>query len=646
MTGDSPARIPITQERLRDLRLAGDLHLSRDGSRVAFELIEIPPGQNTRRTRIWTVEASGGEAKPLTSGKRSDTCPRWAPDSKSLAFISRGDGNEDRPQVQLISAAGGDVRQVCAMPNGVSDLGWSPDGNRLAFISPDGEEPGSDPRVLLPGEGRHHRLWTVRADDDIPVAVTPEGITVWEYAWSPDGRQIALYFSRRPDDSGWYHGQIGVVDAEGGAVRQLTQFPPVSIQARALAWSPDGQQLAYVSGKWSDPGRGAGDITVLTVADGQSRNVTPGIGCSPTWCDWFPDGHRLLFTAVDGVSHQIGIVQVDDGAVTALDRSFVMLRDQPRLSVTPDLRRFATVHSTSQQPPEVYSGALATESDGDGDTAISWQRLTRLNPIPEETWSWAASVAVHFPGVDGHLVHGLFSPPVASAGGALPPLYVQVHGGPSGADCDSCAVGTAQILPSVGYAVLRVNYRGSWGNGAEFADAVMGDVGGKDLQDILAGIDYLLSQGLVDGDRLAIGGWSNGGFLSAWAVTQTRRFRAALMGAGISDWLNMHAQSNIPDSDVLQLGVDPIDRPEVYQQHSPLTFARDVRTPTLIQHGESDPAVPVAQAYAFYRALSERGIPVEMAVYPREGHGLRELDHMSDATNRLLRWLDQYVKGP
>ncbi len=171
----------------------------------------------------------------------------------------------------------------------------------------------------------------------------------------------------------------------------------------------------------------------------------------------------------------------------------------------------------------------------------------------------------------------------------------------------------------------------------------MGDVGGKDLQDIMAGIDYLIAQGRVDGNRLAIGGWSNGGFLTAWAVTQTTRFKAAMMGAGVSDWLNMHAQTNISDADVLMLAVDPLEQPEVYNQHSPMTFASRVRTPTLILHGENDPAVPVAQAYAFYRALCERNVPVEMAIYPREGHGMDEREHIIDSEHRLLRWLERYV---
>ncbi len=184
--------------------------------------------------------------------------------------------------------------------------------------------------------------------------------------------------------------------------------------------------------------------------------------------------------------------------------------------------------------------------------------------------------------------------------------------------------------------------RRSWGHGLAFADAVIGDMGGKDFQDILNGVEYLVKQGMVDGNRIAIGGWSNGGYLAAWAVTQTNRFRAAVMGAGISDWHNMHAQSGIPDADVLLLAADLLENSEVYRRHSPITYAGRVTTPTLILHGENDPAVPVAQAYAFYRALHERNVPVELVVYPREGHGVSERAHVIDSLERQLRWLERY----
>jgi dipeptidyl aminopeptidase/acylaminoacyl peptidase len=275
--------------------------------------------------------------------------------------------------------------------------------------------------------------------------------------------------------------------------------------------------------------------------------------------------------------------------------------------------------------------------------SIAWRRLTTLNSMAEELLPRVQTERIRYQGADGQAVYGLFTPPTTKEE-ALPPLYVDVHGGPSGADCDNWA-GSDQVFLAAGYAVFHPNYRGSWGQGTAFADAVLGNMGGKDLQDILSGIEHLVQAGKVDGNRVAIGGWSNGGFLSAWAVTQTHRFKAAMMGAGISDWHNMHAQTNIADADILLVGCDPLENPDAYRRCSPLTFAANVTTPTLILHGEDDPAVPVAQAYAFYRALRERNVPTECVIYPREGHGLSERDHLRDSTERQLRWFEQFVKA-
>jgi dipeptidyl aminopeptidase/acylaminoacyl peptidase len=221
---------------------------------------------------------------------------------------------------------------------------------------------------------------------------------------------------------------------------------------------------------------------------------------------------------------------------------------------------------------------------------------------------------------------------------------VNVHGGPSSAWQNDWAGGLfTQMLASHGFAVLRANIRGSLGRGVAFADAVLGDMGGKDLEDLLAGIDELVRRELVDGTRVGICGWSYGGFMVAWAVSQTERFKAAVMGAGVCDYHSFHAQSNIPDWDMRFLDANPLDQPEAYRARSAITFANRIATPTLILHGEKDPCVPVNQAYAFHRALVERDMPVELVVYPREGHGLLERAHLVDADQRVLRWFQTYL---
>jgi len=228
-------RIPVTPGMMETLRLPADAQLSPDGRQVAYVLMEPVADLPKRQGRIWIVDTNGDEPRPLTRGPGNDACPRWSPDSQYIAFISKRKTEEKKVKAQLylLSLKDSEVRQVCVMPNGVSDLEWSPDGQRIAFLSRDGEEPKRDPLIIAPN--LHQRLWAIRPDYDIPEPLTPGGLTVWEYAWSPDSTQLALYYSTGSDDTDWYRGQIGIVPVSGGDVRQLTNL---TRQASAITWSP------------------------------------------------------------------------------------------------------------------------------------------------------------------------------------------------------------------------------------------------------------------------------------------------------------------------------------------------------------------------------------------------------------------------
>ncbi len=639
MNSNQNKRVPVTPGMMETLRLPTDAQLSPDGQHVAYVLMEPVSDLPKRQGRIWMVDTNGGEPRPLTKGPGHDTCPRWSPDNQHIAFISKtkAEGKQGKAQLYLMSLKDGEVRQVCAMPNGVSDIEWSPDSKRIAFLSRDGEEPKSDPLIVAPN--RHQRLWTIRPDYDIPEPVTPDGLTVWEYAWSPDSKQFALYYSTGSDDTDWYRGQIGTVPANGGNVRQQTNL---TRQASALTWSPDSSRLAFISGEWSDPCRGGGDVFILSLTehDAEPHNLTPDISFSPAWCRWFPDGQQLLYTGWDGLTQQIGILNERDGTIKPLVKDFMMDVFWPHLSTTSDLRCFATTHASEQHPYDVWFGEII---NGDASVDINLKRLTRHNPIAEETFALSSSERISYPSSDGWRIDALFTPPFEHKSATLPPLFVYVHGGPSWAWLDDFGSNWTQTLASAGYTVLRANIRGSWGRGVAFADAVLYDMGGKDLQDLLDGVDYLVDHGLVDGNRVAIGGGSYGGFMSAWAITQTNRFKAAIMSAGVSDFHSFHAQSRISDWDMRFLGGDPLEHPELYRERSAITYAARVQTPTLIIHGEEDHDVPINQAHAFYRALRERNIPVEFVIFPREGHGLVEREHRKDCEERILRWLEQYL---
>jgi dipeptidyl aminopeptidase/acylaminoacyl peptidase len=638
--------VPVTVEDLFRLRTPDDIQLSPDGKQVAFTVAEWVPDQARQRTRIWLVSADGGEPRPLTGGPRQDNCPRWSPDSHTLAFVSdcAGEGDDRKPQLYVVDASGGEPRQICQMPNGMGELAWAPDGSRITFISDEGPEPGKDPIVV--GAERHRRLWTVRPTSDTPEPVTAPNLTVWLYAWAPGSDRFAVYFSDEPGETAWYRGQLGIVPSAGGAVRQLGRL---ARQAAALAWSPDGRQLIYVSGEWSDRPLVGGDLWVLRVDTAEARNLTPGTPISVGWAAWLPSGEQLLVVGWDRVWHSIGVVPTLGGAIRPLASQVVLAEwDWPRLSATPDGRRFAVARTDLTTPPDVWLGELRTGRAGAAAARtprdIAWRRLTRLNPVAEETLAQCPTEVVTYAGADGWPIAALLTMPFEQKRGAPPPLIVQVHGGPSAANRAAwMGPSTIQQWATAGFAVLQPNFRGSLGRGVAFADAIVGDMGGKDLEDVLRGIDYLAAAGRVDGDRVGIAGWSYGGFASAWSITQTARFKAALVGAGVTDYHSFHAQSNIPDWDRRFLAADPYEQPEAYRARSPITYVGRVGTPTLIAHGERDECVPVNQAYAFHRALRERGVPTELVIYPREGHGVREREHLRDLSARTLRWWETYL---
>ncbi|HET9111869.1 MAG TPA: S9 family peptidase [Ktedonobacterales bacterium] len=635
-------RQPMTSEMMASLRHPLDPALSPDGKRVSFTLAEWAPGQQRRRTSVWVVETDKDaeqEARVIVSSAKNDSHARWSPDGAWLAFLSDREeqGGFNKQQVYVMPARGGDARRVCAMPNGVSDFAWSPDSRRLAFTTLEGPEPSTDPIVVTPG--RHTRLWTVPLTGGQPAPVTPANQTVWDYVWSPDGASFALYYGAGPDETDWYRGQVGVVSSGGGAIRQLTRL---TRQASALTWSPDSQRVAYVSGEWSDHGLVGGDVFVVPAAGGEARNLTPGVMFSPGWTQWTPDGRSLLYCGWDGVGAQIGMLDEESGALITLEREVINgERGWPRLSASADGRAFAMLSSSAEHPTEVYYGALTGSAEApDG---IAWTRLTRLNPLAEETWAHVPSQLLTYAGADGWEIQALYTPPLRHEGAGAPPMILIVHGGPTSAHVDDFGGWINQALVSAGFATLRPNPRGSIGRGVAFADAVLGDMGGKDFEDLMRGVDEAVARGLADPDRLAIAGWSYGGFMTAWGVTQTARFKAAMMGAGVSDYHSFHAQTNIQDWDERFLKATPNEQPEVYRQRSAITFMSRVTTPTLIIHGEKDPCVPVNQAYAFYHGLREQGVPTELVVYPREGHGFVERDHITDWVGRMVRWMTTYL---
>ena len=346
---------------------------------------------------------------------------------------------------------------------------------------------------------------------DQPEPVTPADITIWEYAWSPDGQQFAVYYSAGPGETDWYRGQVGIVPAEGGAVRRLTQL---TRQAAALAWSPDSSRIAYISGEWSDRGLVGGEVFVIPAAGGEPRNLTPGVEFSPSWVRWFPDGARMLYAGWDGVAHQVGLLDEASGARTpALAR--LHHRRRWRAEALNDTRPAPLCHPLLRPAAPVRClGRRAFRRDWRGRAA--GMAASHPSQRADRGDDAARARRGYHLGERRRLAdRGAYSRrPLSATRGSPPPLVVQVHGGPSAAWQTDWRGGVmwGQICASAGFAVLQPNIRGGLGRGIAFADAVLGDAGGKDLQDILSGIDYLVAQ--------RAGGWRASGHhrLELWRL--------------------------------------------------------------------------------------------------------------------------------
>jgi dipeptidyl aminopeptidase/acylaminoacyl peptidase len=449
---------------------------------------------------------------------------------------------------------------------------------------------------------------------------------VWELDWR-GGSTAAAIVSDDPTESAWYGARVALLDL---SARSATTVHRPEWQVAAPRLAPDGAAVCFVEGFCSDRGVLAGTVTV---AGGSPEARRLPLETDVSWLEW-RDAESLWYAGWHGMGTSCGSLSLDGSANELFSGpETVGVRYQPRIAVSADGRVIAAVRESSDEPPEV-----AVLEDG------AWRTISALNAdvvaeIVRPDWeevSWTAR--------DGLEIEGLLARPPERTGEALP-LVVVVHGGPTGAWSHQFApyAGTTLLLAEAGYAVLLPNPRGSIGRGQDFARANLGDMGGEDLQDILAGIDSLVEAEIADGERLAITGGSYGGFMAAWAATQTDRFAASIPMACVSHWLSFHLTTNIGRFDELFLDADPFDPVGEYAARSPVFHARKCRTPTLVMHGEIDLCTPLGQAQELYQALVEAGVEAELVVYPREGHGWVEWDHQIDTWNRVRSWLDRHL---
>ncbi|HEV3256530.1 MAG TPA: S9 family peptidase [Gemmataceae bacterium] len=635
-------------DRLMDslfaVRTFGQVALSPDGSRLAW--VEALPGKDqapSDDSAIYVLDLRSGSAKPCRVTAGNDTAAHaehdmaWSPDGSRLAFLSDRQ-KKGQLQVYVAAAAGGRARQLTRVTGLLADPRWSPNGKRLAVLFTENAPRAAGPlQPAAPAVGvieehvYEQRLSTVDLDSGRVQAVSPADLYVYEYDWSPDGKSLAALAAHGSGDNNWYIARLYTLALAAGEMKAI--LTP-AMQLAVPRWSPDGKTIAFIGGLMSDEGATGGDIYTVSATGGAARNLTPGMKASASWLTWLPSSDRILFTEhVDGCSG-IATLDLSSGRVATLWTGAETISGAALgVSLSRGGKTCALVRHSFEHPPEVWVGPVG-----------AWKQVTHANRDVQPRWGAVRSL--HWKS-DGFTVQGWLLYPRHYRADRHYPMVVSVHGGPAWLKRPAWP-GTffdLGLLSHEGYFVFLPNPRGSYGQGEKFTRANVKDFGYGDQRDILAGVDEVLKTVPVDRDRLAISGWSYGGYMTMWAVTQTHRFRAAVAGAGIANWQSYYGQNGIDQWLIPYFGASVYDDPAVYARSSPITFIKQVRTPTLILVGEGDVECPVPQSYEFWHALKTLGVKTQFVVYANEGHRIARPRHRRDIMRRTVGWLNANLKA-
>ena len=631
--GPTNPSVDSVLDRLQAVQSFRQTAVSPDGSRVAWVERRRDKNGGEALSAAFVADVAGGKprrvsaAADLRDHRERDVA--WSPDGKSLAFLS--DAVESRQlQLYVIPASGGEARRLSKVVGQLSEPKWSPDGRSIALLFVEGstQEPGAlvaykPDAGVVEEQIEEQRIAVVEVASGKLKQVSPANLYVYDYDWSPDGTSLAAEAAEGSGTNNYWVAQLYTVRADTGSTKAIWKPP---LQIACPRWSPDGKWIAVVHGIMSDEGSTGGDIWLVPAAGGMPKNLTPGLRASPSALFWRASGEILFTEHVDG---EAGIATVDPatGKITTLwAGSSVVSSFSPARA---GLASAAVVQSFGA-PPEVHAGAIG-----------AWKALTQANANVPRFWGDAKNL--HWVS-DGLRVQGWLLPPKDVVPGRKYPMLVAVHGGPSSAATPGWPSRSTAVMPSQGYFVFLPNPRGSYGQGETFTQGNVKDFGHGDLRDILAGVDEVLRTAPVDKERLGIVGWSYGGYMTMWAVTQTQRFKAAVAGAGIADWQSYYGQNRIDSWMLPFFGASVYEDPAVYAKSSPMTFIKNVKTPTLVLHGDRDSEVPTPQGYEFWHALKTLGVPTQLVIYENEGHAIRKSEHQHDIARRTAAWFDKYLK--
>lgn len=628
---------PMTFEDILAIKTVTDPQVSPDGKNVAYVVAGANLKENLVESNIWLVSTAGRDPVRLTTSKKADNQPRWSPDGKKVAFLST---REEKAQIFLISPFGGEAERLTESKSAVQAFQWSPDGRHIAFIAQQDQtaeeekkQKEKDDAQVVDKDFKFTRIWVIDLETKKASELVKGDSVAADPQWSPDGRSIAYATVPTPKADDGSVSDIWVVDVASGKQRKLVENDGTDTAPR---WSPDGRRIAFLTAERPKGELGQLRLATVDASTGQVQPVASGFLYQPTPASWSADGKTLYFNAQVRTTGQMFSVPAAGGEPTQLSLSSGFMS---QASFSKDHSVAAFTMGNIQRPNDVFVSI---------DPTIGGPiKLTNHNPQVREL-TLGTSELIRWKSKDGMEIEGILVYPAGYQQGRRYPTMAMIHGGPSGVWSQSFPASwgfNAHVWAGKGWVTFYPNIRGSSGYGEKFQLSNVRDWGGGDYQDIQSGLDHLVAKGITDPDRLGQAGWSYGGYMTAWTLTQTNRFKAVMVGAGLTNMFSMYSTNDLQRVLEGYFGGEPWNDLESYRRASAMTFIKQARTPTLILHGAEDKRVPVGQAQELYMGLRKNNVPVELVFFPREPHGLREPRHQLDKMKREYAWFSKYVLG-